>query len=960
MYGDRRSQEVQSSGSFYMNLSAYNEDAHAGRKFRVHRWTLPDGMGQLSDWSDLLEREGFSPRRDPLSVNWSLPIGQGVTRQTVLVSKANGQIRQVDRNGWDGAGAMGAIKNRRAYTDRPSPKFPYSNGAAIYKAEEQVSFALGGKGLMEATLRSRFVDTAFWTPATMTDANGNATVEVTWPDNLTQWRANAVGSTAAAQVGSGETQVVTKKDLLVRLQTPRFLVEQDQVVLSANVLNSLPADARVKVQIDLSGIDTEILPDAKAAAKGAAETTPANGTREIWIDVPKDSEKRVDWIVRVRQGGELRVRMTAQSEQTADAAETTLPVLVHGVEKLTVQSGVLRDKQTAQISIQLPEPRKAGTSELIVQINPSLAAVMLDAMSYLAEYPYGCIEQTMSRFVPCVVLAKSLKDLGYNLDDLKRRAMHQAAQKQKGTDRQHVANSPYTTPNGLPGDMRSSELSAANERAHSPVFERQLLQKMTAEGLARIAANQNRDGGWGWWQGGDSDPTMSSYVCYGLMLAREAGTKIDAKRLGRGLEFVKTVLTDGGDLQEQAYAARVLAMEPRYRPLVKKIAAGTVFRRRDQLSSYSKALLALALHTSGEKASGLVLLRNLESTAQIDRTNSTAHWEDTGRYSWRWYHNKVETNATILQAFLKLQPNSEMPAMLVKWLVNNRRASVWNSTRETALTVYALADYIRIKKELAGDHTVTINFDNRIQRVYRITHDNALLFDNRLIVPDELLASGNLPLSISQTGTGTCYFTASTRTFSQEAKIKATGNEIAVHRRYFRLLPLTAHAAPEPEPLDPSRPNPFLTGQYERLAPFGTPTTSSDSGTDTLYERVALQDGTEVASGDLLEVELELESKNDYDYLIFEDIKPAGCETVEVQSGGITGKGVYANRELRDQKTAFFLDSLPQGRRTLSYRLRAEMPGQFRSLPVNAYAMYAPDIRALSDEQGLHIRDDAP
>jgi Cu(I)/Ag(I) efflux system membrane protein CusA/SilA len=39
---------------------------------------------------------------------------------------------------------------------------------------------------------------------------------------------------------------------------------------------------------------------------------------------------------------------------------------------------------------------------------------MVDALPYLADYPYGCTEQTMSRFLPAVVTAKTLKDLGLN------------------------------------------------------------------------------------------------------------------------------------------------------------------------------------------------------------------------------------------------------------------------------------------------------------------------------------------------------------------------------------------------------------------------------------------------------------------------------------------------------------------------------------------------------------------
>src|SRR5438128_11696014 len=102
--------------------------------------------------------------------------------------------------------------------------------------------------LAQAQLRTNFADTAFWTPAVVTDAQGNAVIQVTWPDNLTQWRAVAVGNTVAAQVGSGEARVTTKKDLLVRLQTPRFLMEHDRLVVSANVHNYLPSDARVKVR----------------------------------------------------------------------------------------------------------------------------------------------------------------------------------------------------------------------------------------------------------------------------------------------------------------------------------------------------------------------------------------------------------------------------------------------------------------------------------------------------------------------------------------------------------------------------------------------------------------------------------------------------------------------------------------------------------------------------------------
>jgi uncharacterized protein YfaS (alpha-2-macroglobulin family) len=104
-------------------------------------------------------------------------------------------------------------------------------------------------------------------------------------------------------------------------------------------------------------------------------------------------------------------------------------------------------------------------------------------------------------------------------------------------------------------------------------------------------------------------------------------------------------------------------------------------------------------------------------------------------------------------------------------------------------------------------------------------------------------------------------------------------------------------------------------------------------------------------------VELVLDARNDYEYLVFEDMKAAGLEPVEVRSGSSWGDGFSSNVELRDEKVAFFVDRLPQGTRVLRYRMRAEIPGRFHALPTNGYAMYAPEVRAISDEERLGVRD---
>ena len=47
----------------------------------------------------------------------------------------------------------------------------------------------------------------------------------------------------------------------------------------------------------------------------------------------------------------------------------------------------------------------------------------------------------------------------------------------------------------------------------------------------------------------------------------------------------------------------------------------------------------------------------------------------------------------------------------------------------------------------------------------------------------------------------------------------------------------------------------------------------------------------------------------------------------------------------------------PRGVHSVSYRMRAEIPGKFSALPTKASAMYAPELKGNSDEIKLKIED---
>jgi uncharacterized protein YfaS (alpha-2-macroglobulin family) len=105
----------------------------------------------------------------------------------------------------------------------------------------------------EPTIRKDFKDTAFWTADALTGADGKATVKVTLPDNLTTWRATARAVTSDTRVGAAIGKVLARKDLILRLETPRFATEGDTVTISGIVHNYLNSEKTTKVSVEVTG-----------------------------------------------------------------------------------------------------------------------------------------------------------------------------------------------------------------------------------------------------------------------------------------------------------------------------------------------------------------------------------------------------------------------------------------------------------------------------------------------------------------------------------------------------------------------------------------------------------------------------------------------------------------------------------------------------------------------------------
>jgi uncharacterized protein YfaS (alpha-2-macroglobulin family) len=271
--------------------------------------------------------------------------------------------------------------------DKPIPL------AQVRKAFELADFKNDGQ-YATPTIRKDFKDTAFWQADAVTGSDGKATLSVSLPDNLTTWRATAKAVTADTRLGSSLAKVVSRKNLILRLETPRFLTKGDTVTISGIVHNYLNADKTVRVKIDVNGT---------AKLLDQAERT---------ITLAKQGEQRIDWRVSATQVGDADLVATAKADQEDDGVELPLPVVPAGLQNTT--GGTMSiSENSADKSMQVDVPGAADPQAryLRIEVAPSIAGSLFGALDYLTSYPYGCTEQTMSSFLPNIAVAQALKDV---------------------------------------------------------------------------------------------------------------------------------------------------------------------------------------------------------------------------------------------------------------------------------------------------------------------------------------------------------------------------------------------------------------------------------------------------------------------------------------------------------------------------------------------------------------------
>ncbi len=572
--------------------------------------------------------------------------------------------------------------------------------------------------VVEPIVRKNFKDTAFWQPDVITGADGRATVKVRLPDNLTTWRATARAITADTRVGATKYKVVARKDVILRLETPRFVTQGDTFTLSGIVHNYLNADKATQISI---------------AVDGAQLLGPAKQT----VTIGRQGEHRVDWQVTAPHAGQIKLLAKALTNTESDAVELPLEVVPRGLRQMKNETWTTGEESADRtFSIDLPANADVHARNLRIEVTPSVAGTLLGALDYLTTYPYGCTEQTMSSFLPNVVVAQTLK-----------------------------------------------EVKAASIRSSTD------LEKKVRRGRDRLYAFQHEDGGWGWWTDDKTDPFMTAYVIDGLTLAKQAGYEIDDNRLARGREKLRQMIETsksgaGAEIDLETRAFMIYALEETGG--VDGQHVDLLFSARNELQPYGRALLALTLKHRKDDHRARQIAAEIEGSAVDDQGN--ASWSSRRKKMLDFSEwNDTEATALSLKALSLIKPDSPLLSRAARWLISNRRNGYfWNSTKDTAFAIFGLIDYLKVSRELSPNYDLEVYLNGETVLAEHFTSRAAS--QSFVIRRKAGEVSSSNQLRVVKRGPGMLYFSTSLEYHTDEQHVASRGSaDINITREYLRL-----------------------------------------------------------------------------------------------------------------------------------------------------------------------------
>lgn len=844
--------------------------------------------------------------------NFNLPsfytqkFGSGNISSSLQSSYGGMYYASASFGGRGGASGMKSMNMARSVESMDMAVMEESAAApTMMLAKNAATQELGGvKATTEQnTVRSDFAPTAYFNPKADLK-NGKANFTFKMPDSLTEWTAAAIVFSKTLQTGKTQVNFKTSKDLTLRLETPTFLRQNDEIFIKTLVKNNTKQTLQGEVSLTLN-VNGNVVENAFANKQ---------------VSLKANEEKSLIWHYKApKELGEITLAAAIRSGNLIDGETRTLPLLT-SVQYLP-NSKTIALKEGSNTFELAPVKEGEFLSAAHLTLDTFLLVPVVSAMPMLSEQTFKTATSTIDRYLPIAIINQlNNTNAGF------KKAISQISRKTK-TEVWNKQTSEILLKDTELSPWYNLSKGGCESNNLINIFDSSTVAKKQKEYMEDLKKYQNSDGGFAWIKGGKSSLYVTLYAVDRLAQASYFGVKPPMDITQNALKYLHKKYKDFDFSKpfypfEAIYYAYVISafdktlLVQSTRQEVQTL-ADYIDKQKEILAPLGQVYMAVIYHRLGNPQKAKKYINLLFETAkENDVTGTSFAMEER---SWQWFHDGLNLHAEALRMLLEVDPNSPRIDGLIKWILFNKKATMWGSTTNAAKAVYSLLDAIKTWGVLSQNkhYDIAWNGQNYTLDFGPLAKENKTVFS--VYAPQA--NNESLKATITQ------------NTTNEQGK-KAT-----------KTLPGFATLS-----------NLIISNLPQEASPKGI--LNITKAYYLIKENTVrpLRENETIKVGDKIEVRLTIKAEHNFNFVMIQDRKPAAFDTENLLSGW-AWDGLSRYEDLQLAQTNFFMDYVPVGTYELKYVLRPTASGVFNVGSSIMQSMFAPEVSAHSNSFIIKVED---
>lgn len=769
-------------------------------------------------------------------------------------------------------------------------------------------------------LRQNFAETAFFYPSLRINEKGETQLTFTVPESNTTWRFRALAHDKNGRVGTLEQMVMTRKELMVTPNMPRFVRQGDKTSISTKISNLSESTISGDVRIEFFD------PLTYKVIKLSIE----NQTQSFSIE--KDASTSASWTFSVPADIELiGCRIVAQNETFSDGEQHVLAVLSNRMlvtESLPIditKSGtstfifdkLYNNKSQSLDNYKLTLEYTSNPVWYAVQALPTMSNPSNEnAVNWFASYYVNTLGTSIVRQYPKVAaMIQAWKSQGGNEQTL-------VSKLQKDEELKAVLLE--ETPWVLDAKTETEQM----ERL-SLLFDLNNSKQMTSAATAKLMDLQTESGGWSWYKGFYPSRSITQYILYGYATLQEVGKVEYPEEIKRmqmdALKFIdKEILDDFNRLKknnkdwEKLTSVSTNQLEFAYvRSFYRDIPIDKESREAERfytdvasknwtkLNMYERSILAIVLKRNGEDTLANKIVKSIKEHAVKDKKLGM-YWPNN-RSNVFMSMSAISVHTFLMESLIENGASvAEIDAMK-RWLLAQKQTQVWESTHATIDAINLLlstgSDWF------SDDSSSVVKVGGSVVEPARKELGTGYMKQtwSKSEINKEL-AKVEVKTSSTKPAYGALYW----QYYENLDKIEAHRGELNVEKQLFKEI-----------------------------------------NTDLGKSLSLVADNNILKVGDKVVVRLTVRTNQDMEFVHLKDMRASCFEPEQTLSGVRWSNNLIYYQTPKDASTNFYFDRLPKGTYVLEYSVYVNRSGEYANGITTIQCMYAPQY--VSHTQGIIV-----